>query len=46
MEQFVIDFESMEWTEPVPGVRFKAIVHGSRQLRLVEFAQNFVELEK
>jgi quercetin dioxygenase-like cupin family protein len=43
MEQFVIDFESIEWTEPAPGIRFKAIVQDGRQLRLVEFAQNFVE---
>ena len=36
MEQFVIDFDSIEWTEPAPGVRFKAIVQDGRQLRLVD----------
>ena len=43
MEQYKIDFESMEWESPTDGVRFKAYEQGGRKLRLVEFAKEFVE---
>lgn len=43
MEQYKIDFESMEWQSPAVGVRFKAHEQGSRKLRLVEFAKGFIE---
>ena len=43
MEQYRIDFESMEWESPARGVRFKAYEQGGRKLRLVEFAKEFVE---
>lgn len=33
----------MPWNEPAKGVRFKAMVSGSRQVRLVEFSDGFVE---
>ena len=43
MEQYRIDFESMEWESPADGVRFKAYEQDGRKLRLVEFAKEFIE---
>ncbi len=43
MEQYRIDFESMAWETPAPGVKFKAYEQGGRKLRLVEFSKEFVE---
>jgi quercetin dioxygenase-like cupin family protein len=43
MEQYKIDFESMEWETPADGVRFKAYEQDGRKLRLVEFAKEFIE---
>jgi quercetin dioxygenase-like cupin family protein len=43
MEQYKIDFESMEWESPTEGVRFKAYEQDGRKLRLVEFTKDFVE---
>ncbi len=43
MEQYKIDFESMEWEVPADGVRFKAYEQDGRKLRLVEFGREFVE---
>jgi quercetin dioxygenase-like cupin family protein len=43
MNQYKIDFESMEWESPAVGVRFKAYDQGDRKLRLVEFGKEFVE---
>ena len=43
MEQYRIDFESMEWESPAVGVRFKAYEQNGRKLRLVEFSKEFVE---
>ena len=43
MEQYKIDFESMLWETPAPGVKFKAYEQSGRKLRLVEFSKEFVE---
>ena len=43
MNQYKIDFESMEWQSPADGIRFKAYEQDGRKLRLVEFAKEFVE---
>ncbi|MHC4570621.1 MAG: cupin domain-containing protein [Planctomycetota bacterium] len=43
MERYKVDFESMAWETPAPGVRFKAYEQGGRKLRLVEFSKEFVE---
>jgi quercetin dioxygenase-like cupin family protein len=43
MEQYKIDFESMSWETPAVGVKFKAYQQGGRKLRLVEFAEEFIE---
>jgi ethanolamine utilization protein EutQ (cupin superfamily) len=34
-----VDFEKIAWESPMKGVRFKAIRHGARQLRLVEYTR-------
>lgn len=43
MEQYKIDFETMEWEVPAVGVRFKAYEQSGKKLRLVEFGKEFVE---
>ena len=43
MNQYKIDFESMDWETPMAGVRFKAYEHNGRKLRLVEFFKEFIE---
>jgi len=37
MNQFKVEFDSMEWQSTREGMRFKRYSEGSRQLRLVEF---------
>ena len=43
MGEAKIDFAASAWDEPRQGVRSKAAVRGGKQLRLVEFAESFVE---
>jgi quercetin dioxygenase-like cupin family protein len=43
MNQYKIEFESMEWQVPAEGVRFKAFESGGRKLRLLKFSKGFVE---
>ncbi|MGA9667194.1 MAG: hypothetical protein WBQ69_12220 [Gallionella sp.] len=38
-------FDSLEWQSSIHGARFKAFRSGDRQLRLVEFTDQFVEPE-
>ena len=41
--EFRLDFENIRWQHPLPGCRFKSIIKGSRQVRLLEFRSDFVE---
>lgn len=43
IRKFRLDFENTAWEHPLPGCRFKSIVEGNRQLRLLEFTSDFVE---
>ena len=43
MEKYIIDFASMAWEKPTPGVLEKAVVQSGKKLRLVEFTKDFVE---
>ena len=43
VKETAIVFEQMEWQSPQPGVRCKVFRKGRTQIRLVEFAQEFVE---
>ncbi len=45
MEQCKIDFTSIPWEMPAGGVRFKAYKQARKQVRLVEFTDEFVETE-
>ena len=45
MEEYVIDFNSVVWEQPAPGIRYKAVRRAGRRLRLVEFSQNFVDAD-
>ena len=38
-----VDFESLPWESPAPGVRFKKCERQGRRLRLAEFTKEFVE---
>jgi hypothetical protein len=37
---YVIDFDDVPWESPMKGVRHKAVQHGSRRLRLVEYGKD------
>jgi quercetin dioxygenase-like cupin family protein len=39
MSVYRIDFAALAWEAPMPGLRFKAMKHEGRQLRLVEYTK-------
>jgi quercetin dioxygenase-like cupin family protein len=41
--EFRLDFENTQWEHPLPGCRFKSIIKGNRQVRLLEFSNDFIE---
>ena len=43
MEEQKVDFESLEWQDPLPGARFKVFQRGNRRLRMVELAKGFTD---
>src|SRR5262245_15459892 len=43
MNDFKVDFDSMEWQSRREGARFKLFQQGQRQLRLVEFTSSAVD---
>ena len=45
MDKHSINFEKIEWIESGIGLRYKKMVNGSQQLRLVEFSEGFVEAD-
>ncbi len=45
MDDTRIDFASLQWEHPAPGVRFKAIIRNETRLRLVEFTSAFIEAD-
>jgi hypothetical protein len=45
VEDHKVDFESLPWQAPAPGVRCKAYEHEGRRLRLAEFTKEFVETD-
>ena len=42
MEKYRIAFDSLSWESQLPGVRYKAFVHGGTKLRLAEYSRGFV----
>ena len=45
MEQssYKVVFDALEWQNSIHGARFKVFRNGSKQLRLVEFTNEFIE---
>ena len=37
---YKIDFEAVDWESPIQGMRQKAVGHGSRRVRLVEYSRD------
>lgn len=42
MTGYLVDFEQLEWTSPLPGVRHKVRRVGGNILRLVEYSPTMV----
>ncbi len=40
MMQYRVDFESISWEAPMDGLRFRAVRHDGRQLRMVEYTKD------
>ena len=40
MTGYRVDFESLPWEEPMPGVRHKFVSQGGEKLRLVEYSNS------
>jgi quercetin dioxygenase-like cupin family protein len=40
MDQYKVDFRTMPWETPMPGLRLKVHKFGGRQIRLVEYAKD------
>lgn len=45
MEPCKVIFDSLAWQASLPGARFKVFGDGKKQMRLLEFTSEFVELE-
>jgi hypothetical protein len=45
MNNHLVDFETIPWTQAGKGIRYKAFVNGNQRLRLAEFSEGFVEEE-
>ncbi len=39
MLQYRIDFDKLEWKQPIEGVRCKVTKYGNKQLRLIEYTR-------
>jgi glyoxylate utilization-related uncharacterized protein len=45
MEQYNINFNSLQWESPLPGLKFKAYKYKNKLLRVVEYSNDFREPE-
>jgi quercetin dioxygenase-like cupin family protein len=43
MQYYRVDFETLAWESPMKGLRFKALQHEGRRLRLVEYTSEMEE---
>lgn len=39
MLQYKVDFDKLEWEQPIEGVKCKMIKYGDKQLRLIEYVK-------
>ena len=40
-----VEFEGLPWMAPAQGIRFKTVVRGTQQVRLLELSEGFEERE-
>lgn len=45
MESCKVVFDTLAWQEAMPGARFKVFGDGHKQMRLLEFTSEFIELD-
>jgi len=45
MQPTRIDFSTLAWEEPHPGMRHRCVVRGGRKLRLLDIAPDFIEAD-
>ena len=39
MLEYKVDFDKLEWEQPIGGVRCKIAQYGNKQLRLIEYTE-------
>ena len=39
----LIEFDKLQWCEPVLGLRYKSFVNNNQEIKLVEFSEGFIE---
>ena len=45
MNDILINFKSMKWENPAPGIRYKEYIKDNQRIRLVEFSEQFTEID-
>jgi ethanolamine utilization protein EutQ (cupin superfamily) len=43
MREYLINFQSMDWENPSPCIRYKAFSRDNQRIRLAEFSEDFAE---
>lgn len=43
MNDYLIDFQKIDWENPASGIRQKVFIKDNQRIRLVEFSDSFVE---
>ena len=45
MNNYLIDFNNLDWENPGSGIRYKEFIRGEKKIRLVELSEEFTEKE-
>ena len=45
MNDILINFKRMKWENPAPGIRYKEYIKDNQRIRLVEFSEQFNEVD-
>ena len=45
MNDILINFKRMKWENPAPGIRYKECIKDNQKIRLVEFSEQFKEVD-
>lgn len=40
MNKYLVNFQNIDWTSPLKGVRHKIFIQGDKQIRLVEYTKD------